>query len=87
MLSLFIITLSAMGLDYLTFKMAIRSQEELIKSYLFRASFLSSSPSVAVLSWVIAVAFAFFIWRFGGTLKKVITGFKISPEMLEITIH
>src|SRR4030043_1493650 len=42
MLSVFIITLSAMGLDYLTFKVAIKSQEELIKSFLFKASFFSS---------------------------------------------
>jgi cytochrome c-type biogenesis protein CcsB len=83
MLSLFIITLSAMGLDYLTFKMAIKSQEELIKSYLFKASFLSGSASVAVLSWVIAGAFVFFIWRFGGILKKIIVSFKISHEMLD----
>ena len=83
MLSVFIITLSAMGLDYITFKVAIKSQEELIKSYLFRASFLSSSPSVAVFSWVLAVAFTFFIWRFGGVLKKIIVSFNISHEMLD----
>ncbi len=78
MLSVFVITLSAMGLDYLTFKVAIKSQEELIKSYLFRASFLNSSAPVAVLSWAIAAAFTFFVWRFGGTLKKIIASFNIS---------
>jgi len=83
MLSMFIITLSAMGLDYFTFKVAIKSQEELIKSYLFRASFLSSSPAVAVLSWTVAAAFAFFIWRFGGVMKKIIVSFNISHEMLD----
>ncbi|MDH4231585.1 MAG: c-type cytochrome biogenesis protein CcsB [Nitrospirota bacterium] len=83
MLSIFIITLSAMGLDYFTFRVAIQSQEELIKSYLFKASFMSSSSSVAVLSWGIAAAFTFFIWRFGGTLKKIIAGFNISHEMLD----
>ena len=83
MLSVFVITLSAMGLDYLTFKVAIKSQEELIKSYLFRASFLNSSAPVAVLSWAIAAAFTFFVWRFGGTLKKIIASFNISSEMLD----
>ena len=82
-LSVFIITLSAMGLDYLTFKVAIKSQEELIKSFLFRASFFSRSPAVAVVSWFIAAAFTFFIWRFGGILKKIITSFNISHEMLD----
>lgn len=83
MLSVFVITLSAMGLDYMTFKVAIKSQEELIKSYLFRASFFSSSSSVAVLSWVLAVAFTFFVWRFGGLLKKIIVSLNISHEMLD----
>src|SRR3990172_8084394 len=83
MLSVFVITLSGMGLDYFTFRMAIQSQEELIKSYLFKASFLSSSASVAVLSWTVAAAFTFFIWRFGGVLKKIIVGFNISHEMLD----
>lgn len=82
-LSVFVITLSAMGLDYLTFKVAIKSQEEFIKSYLFKASFRSSSAAVVVLSWVIAGAFAFFIWRFGGILKRIIVSFNISPEMLD----
>lgn len=83
MLSVFIITLSGMGLDYFTFKVAIKSQEDLIKSYLFKASFLSSSASVAVLSWVIGVALTYFIWRFGGILKKIIGSFSISHEMLD----
>ena len=83
MLSVFVITLSAMGLDYMTYKVAIKSQEELIKSYLFRASFRSSSSSVAVLSWVLALAFTFFIWRFGGVLKKMIVSLNISHEMLD----
>jgi cytochrome c-type biogenesis protein CcsB len=83
MLSIFIITLSAMALDYFTFKVAIKSQEELIKNYLFKASFLSSSASVAVLSWTVAAALTFFIWRFGGVLRKLIAGFNISPEMLD----
>lgn len=83
MLSVFIITLSAMGLDYITFKVSVTSQEELIKSFLFKASFFSSSPAVAVVSWFIAAAFTFFIWRFGGILKKIIVSFNISYEMLD----
>ncbi|PKL52040.1 MAG: c-type cytochrome biogenesis protein CcsB [Nitrospira bacterium HGW-Nitrospira-1] len=83
MLSVFVITLSAMGLDYFTFKVAIKSQEELIKSYLFKASFLSSSAFVAASSWAIGVAFFFFIWRFGGALKKMVVSFNISHEMLD----
>ncbi len=82
-LSVFIIILSAMGLDYLTFKVAIKSQEEFIKNYLLKASFRSSSAAVVVLSWFIAGTFTFLVWRFGGILKKIIISFKISPEMLD----
>jgi cytochrome c-type biogenesis protein CcsB len=38
---------------------------------------------VAVLSWTVAAAFTFFIWRFGGVLKKIIVSFNISHEMLD----
>ena len=83
MLSLFVIVLTAMGLDYLTFKLSVNSQEELIKSYLFRASFRSDSSSVVLLSLAFSAAFFFLVWRFGGILKKVITSVKISPDILD----
>ena len=72
-----------MGLDYLTYKVSVQSQEELIKSYLFKASFRSSSSSVVLLSYTLAAAFVFFIWRFGGILKKIIAGFNISYDTLD----
>lgn len=83
MLAIFIIVLAGMGLDYLTFKLAVKSQQELIKSYLFKASFRSDSAAVAVLSYAVAAAFIFFIWRFGGALRKIISGFNISYETLD----
>jgi cytochrome c-type biogenesis protein CcsB len=83
MLSVFIIVLAAMGLDYMTFKLSVRSQEELIKSYLFRASLRSDSSFTVLLSWAVSVAFTFFIWRFGGLLKKIITAFNISAATLD----
>jgi cytochrome c-type biogenesis protein CcsB len=83
MLSIFVITLAAMGFDYLTFKAGVKSQEQFLQSYLFKASFRSSSGFVAVLSWAVAAAFTFFVWRFGGALKKVIGSFNISHEMLD----
>jgi cytochrome c-type biogenesis protein CcsB len=81
MLSVFIIVLAAMGLDFLKFK--VSGHEELIKSYLFKASFRSSSSAVALFSWVLSIAFAGFIWRFGSSLKSMITGFNISLDMLD----
>ena len=83
MLSILIIVLFAMGLDYATFKLSVKSQEELIKSYLFKATFRNSSSAVALFSLGISAAFTFFIWRFGGRLKKIITGLNISAETLD----
>jgi len=83
MLSIFVIVLVAMGLDYLNFKLLVQSQEELIKSYLFKATFRSNSPMVSVLSWIAALAFTFVIWRYGSALKKIIKGFGISAETLD----
>ncbi|MGC2063609.1 MAG: c-type cytochrome biogenesis protein CcsB [Thermodesulfovibrionales bacterium] len=83
MLSVFVIVLSAMGLDYLTFKLSIKGQEDLIKSYLFRASFRSSSFGVSAGSLALAAAFTFVVWRFGGILKKIISSFDISAEILD----
>ena len=83
MLSTFIIVLAAMGMDYLTFKLLVKSPEELIKSYLFKASFRSSSAAVSVFSWAVSIAFTFFIWNFGHVLKKIISNFNISQEILD----
>jgi len=83
MLSVFVIVLAAMGLDYMTFKLSVKSQEEFIRSYLFRASFRNDSAAVAAGSLAVAAAFMFFVWRFGKVMKKVITGFAISMETLD----
>ncbi len=83
MLSIFIIVLCALGLDYLTFKLSVKSQEELIKSYLFKATFRNSSSAISLLSWAVSASLTFVIWRFGGALRKIITGFNISAETLD----
>ncbi len=83
MLSIFIIVLGALGLDYLTFKLSVKSQEELIKGYLFKATFRNSSSAISLLSWAVSAALTFVIWRFGGALRKIITGFNISAETLD----
>lgn len=80
---IFIVVLAAMGLDYLTYRVAIKNPEGLIKSYLFRASFRSLSGAVAFLSWVAALAFIYTLWRYGHLLKKVIGAFSIPADMLE----
>lgn len=82
-LGVFIVILAAMGLDYLTFKVAIKNPEGLIKSYLFKASFFNSSLAVSGISYIMATAFIFMVWKYGHLMKKVINYFSISPEVLE----
>ena len=81
-LGLFIVLMLAMGIDFLTFKVAVKP-EEFIKSYLFRASFLNLSNSVKILSWISMAAIIFIIWRYGSILKKVLEKFTISAESLD----
>ena len=83
MLGIFVLVLAAMGLDFMTFKLAVKSQQELIKSYLFKASFRSNSPGVAMFSFAVAAAVIFLIWRFGDVLKKIIKSFNITAETLD----
>jgi cytochrome c-type biogenesis protein CcsB len=81
-LGVFITLILAMGIDFLTFRVAVRP-EEFIKSYLFKASFLSSSGAVRILSWIFMLAIILLIWRFGLVLKTVIEKFNISAENLD----
>jgi len=82
-MGIFIVVLGAMGLDYLTYKVAIKNPDVLIKSFLFKASFFSNSTAVSILSWIVAIVFIFLLWRYGYVLKKVIASFSLSPETLE----
>ncbi|MBI4823433.1 MAG: cytochrome c biogenesis protein CcsA [Nitrospirae bacterium] len=79
---LFIAILSAMGLDFLKFKVmgsAISKGE----SSVLKATFLSHSPAISVVSYAMAVALLYAVWRYGEVLKKIISGFNISSETLD----
>lgn len=80
---IFIVILVAMGLDYLTYKVAIQSPEGFVKSYLLKASLRNSSTGIAVVSWVVALGFIFLLWRYGLALRKVIGSFSISTDILD----
>jgi cytochrome c-type biogenesis protein CcsB len=80
---IFIVVLAAMGLDYFTYRVAISNPDVLIKSFLFKASFLSDSRVVSVVSWLLAFAFIFAFWRYGQHLKKMVAAFSVSPETLD----
>lgn len=82
-LGIFMVVLIAMGLDFVKFKVAGMTPDILVQNHLFKATFLSSSPLVSVLSYVAAAVFIFLIWRYGYTLKRVINAFNIPPKMLD----
>jgi cytochrome c-type biogenesis protein CcsB len=81
-LSLMIILLLATGFDLLTFKVFVKP-DIFIKTYMFKASFLSTSGAIKALSWILALVIIAVIWRFGNILKTVIAKFNIAPEMLD----
>lgn len=81
-LGVFLSVLIAMGIDFLVFRVA-GNPEAFIKSNLFKATFRNASGAVAVVSYIAAVAFIFLIWKFGHVVKKIISSFSISPDMLD----
>lgn len=83
MLGLFIVTLAAMGLDFIAFKVFVKTPEELVKNFLFKATFRNPSPAVALVSYGAAVGILAVIWRFGLVFRAVIQKFQISAETLD----
>jgi ABC-type transport system involved in cytochrome c biogenesis permease subunit len=75
---IFMVLLIAMGLDFVKFGAPAEGQSNLLK-----ATFLSGSPAVAVVSYAAALAFIYGVWRYGSVLKRIIDGFGISTEMLD----
>jgi cytochrome c-type biogenesis protein CcsB len=80
--SLFIIAFSAMGLDFLKFRMMGAIPPE-GGGIIFRATFLSPSAVIAVASYAAAFALIYAIWRYGETIKGAIGRVNISPDTLE----
>lgn len=81
-LGIFLTLLITMGIDFMTFRVAVRP-EEFIKNYMFRSSFLNQSTAIQILSWTSMAAIIFIAWRFGPVLKAVIEKFNISAETLD----
>src|SRR4030043_629465 len=81
-LGIFLTLLITMGIDVMTFRVAVRP-EEFIKSYMFRSSFLNRSAAIQIISWISMASIIFIAWRFGHVLKTVIEKFNISSEILD----
>jgi cytochrome c-type biogenesis protein CcsB len=81
-LGLMIVLLLAMGIDYLKFHIVATSSEAM-KKYLFKATFKNDSPVIVALSWFGALSIIGLVWMFGGYLKKIVSAFNISEQMLD----
>ena len=81
-LGIMVILLLATGFDLLKFKVMVKP-DIFIKTYMFKASFLSTSSAIKVLSWISALVIICVVWRFGNVLKAVIEKFNLTPEMLD----
>ena len=81
MVGIFAVILIGMGIDYLSLSAGQRG--ELIQNHFLKATFRSSSGGAVAVSWVASMVFIFVIWRFGLGLKRILTGFSITPAMLD----
>ncbi len=81
-LGCFVVVLLAMGIDFLTFKVAVKP-DIFIKSYLFKSSFLHSSGVVKIISWVATVIVLFLMWKYAYILKTIIAKFNITSDILD----
>lgn len=78
----FVSLLGAMGLDFLLYRTGASGRPFTGQSVLFKASFMSSSASVAVVSFIAAFALLYMIWRYGSILRGVIERLKVPSGML-----
>lgn len=78
-----IIILSAMAVDFLTYKVAARTAESFIKSYLFKGTFRNTSAFIVMLSYAAAFGILFLVWHYGHRIGRLIVSFSISKEVLD----
>ncbi|MDP3048335.1 MAG: cytochrome c biogenesis protein CcsA [Thermodesulfovibrionales bacterium] len=79
---IFVFVLMAMGLDFLMFRV-IEVMHAPDGSIGLRATLLSHSPIIAVVSYASLTAFLYVIWRYGHILKRIISNINISTDFLD----
>ncbi|HMK59636.1 MAG TPA: c-type cytochrome biogenesis protein CcsB [Dissulfurispiraceae bacterium] len=82
-LAIFIASFIAMGFDFVTLKVSAKSPQAFIQNYLFKATFRSGSGFIVGASSIAFMAIAFVAWRYGFHLRKIITTFSLTPDMLD----
>jgi cytochrome c-type biogenesis protein CcsB len=81
-LGVLIVLFAAMGLDFMKYHV-LATNSEVIKSYLFMATFKSASGSVSLASWIGSVIIIALVWRYGYLLKKIVAAFNVSTDLLD----
>ncbi|MBF0344595.1 MAG: c-type cytochrome biogenesis protein CcsB [Nitrospirae bacterium] len=81
--SVFFTVIFAMLLDYMNFMVVGGSTESFIKNYLFKTTFRNSSFSIALFSYIAAIAVIFTTWRYGYVLKRTIESFNVPVDFLD----
>jgi len=77
----FVTLLSAMGLDFLTFKVSPGAGD--VGSVLLKASFRSGSTGTALVSWIAGAGLIGLIWVFGGKVKTLLSRLPLSEHLLD----
>ena len=77
-----IVLFAAMGLDFIKYHV-LATNSEVIKSYLFRATFKSASAAVSLASWIGSVVIIALVWRYGYLLKRIVAAFSITTDLLD----
>lgn len=77
--------LMAMAVDFINkeFMGGVDAQGSLIRDQLFISTFLSPSNGIRVLSYLGGAFWVFLFWKFGYTLKKILTFFHHAIDILE----
>jgi cytochrome c-type biogenesis protein CcsB len=81
-IGIFAILFVSMGIDFLTFKAAVRP-DVFVKSYLFKTTFMNPSSTIKILSWTLSVITLFLFWRYGQVLRAVIEKFNVASDILD----
>jgi cytochrome c-type biogenesis protein CcsB len=80
-LGISLVVMFAMGIDFVILKTSPRP--EVMQSTFLKSTFRNSAMSVAVFSWAASIAFVFIIWRFGNGIKKLLSAFPLTSDMLD----
>lgn len=79
----FVTVLGAMGLDFLVYRMSATGRPFTGQSVLFKATFKNQSSMTVIISFMVALALMYAIWRYGHLLKNLLAKLKASAGILE----